>query len=131
MKFRIANLKVHHALRDWMGRQYGESCAATTMLMLLTIVHVASRHVGDFELRHMQVVRKVKDIATKTGRPQRVPTYREFESLFDQYEHEFYCKPYMRGAKFISPHASRRIVDAIVTHEQAAAHARIDRRQAG
>lgn len=125
MEFRIADLPIHEALRDWMLRQFGETCTATAMLMLLTIVYVANRYVGDFEARHMQVVQKARNIATLTSRPQRVPTYREFEALFDLFDREFFGTPYVRGARFVSPVASHNIVEAILEHERAQARARI------
>ncbi|WP_326912856.1 hypothetical protein [Rhizobium johnstonii] len=130
MEFRIADLKVQNALRDWMGLQFGGSCVATTMLMLLTIVNIASRYVGDFEMRQMQVLRKAKAIVATTGRPQRVPTYREFESMFDQYERQFYRDTDGPGTNIVSTRVSGKIADAIIAHGNAAARSRIGGPQA-
>ncbi len=130
MRFKIADLDVHPTLGDWMSRYFGESCGATDMLMLLTIVYVWNRYADDLDTRHMKVVRKIVTIARNACRPQRVPTRKEFESLLHDYDHEFYRNSVGRGAKLIPTRTSKKIVDAVVAHERAAALARIGQPEA-
>ncbi|WP_027668923.1 hypothetical protein [Rhizobium leguminosarum] len=125
MKFFILDLDVNPMLRNWMCRYFGESCSATDALMLLTIVYVWNRYADDLDMRHMQVVRKIAAIARTSRRPQRVPTRKEFESLLHEYDREFYRNSVGRGAKLIPTRTSKAIVDAVVSHERAAALARI------
>lgn len=125
MQFLIADLAVNPLLRNWMSRYFGEICSATEMLMLLTIVYVWNRYADDLDMRHMQVVRKIVAIAGATNRPQRVPTRKQFESLLHDYDLEFYRNPVGRGARLISTQTSKKVFDAIVSHEHAASAARI------
>ncbi|MGO7969918.1 hypothetical protein ACC705_02815 [Rhizobium ruizarguesonis] len=125
MKFLIADLDVHPVLRSWMGRYFGDTCGATDMLMLLTIVYVWNRYADDLDMRQMKVVRKVAEIAKTSRRPQRVPTRKEFESLLHEYDREYYRNPVGRGAKLIPTRTSKAIVDAVLAYERAAAFARI------
>ncbi len=125
MRFLIADLNVHPLLQKWMGRYFGETCSASEMLMLLTIVYAWNRYADDLDMRHMQVVRKIVAIAKATSRPQRVPTRKQFESLLHDYDLEFYRNPVGRGARLISTQTSKKVFDAIVSHEKAASTTRI------
>ncbi|MBO9198136.1 hypothetical protein J5277_28820 [Rhizobium sp. 16-449-1b] len=120
MRFTIADLNVHPLLRNWMGRYFGETCSATEMLMLVTIVYVWNRYADDLDMRHMQVVRKIIIIAKTSNRPQRVPTRKQFESLLHDYDLEFYRNPVGRGARLVPTQTAKKVVDAILSHETAA-----------
>ncbi|WP_438748230.1 hypothetical protein [Pararhizobium sp. O133] len=130
MKFRTADLAFHPSLRDWMARHFGEFCAATDVLMMLTVVYIGHRYSDDLEARHMQVVRKIRRIAASAQRPQRVPTFKEFLSLADAYDRSFFLNTNLRRAKLVQTKVSSKLVEEITMHEKAAATLVIERRHA-
>ncbi|MBY3255799.1 hypothetical protein HFO09_08875 [Rhizobium laguerreae] len=130
MRFKIADLDVHPFLRNWMGRYFGDCCGATEMLMLLTIVHVVNSYVDDLEMRPMQVVQKIRQIAQSSSRSQRVHTLKEFEFLLHGYNLEFYPNTAGRGARLVPTQTCRTIVEVVIRHEKAASTFRIGSPQA-
>jgi hypothetical protein len=125
MDHRIDDLPYHPALRAWMGKLFGESCTSMDIFMVQSLAYLVSIYAYDLEERHMQVVRKIANIARVTGRPQRVPTYREYMALAESFDRDFEAPGRRFGASLVPTRASKVMLDRIVAHERAAAMARI------
>jgi len=125
MKHLINDIPYHPALLAWMSRRYGESCTSMDVLMIQSLAYLVCIYAYDLEERHMQVVRKITNIARITGRPQRVPTYREYMALAESYDRDFQAPGRRFGASLVPTRASKAMLDRIVAHERAAAMARI------
>ncbi|WP_368516904.1 hypothetical protein [Rhizobium sp.] len=125
MKHIITDIPYHPALREWMSRCFGEVCSSADILVVESLAYLVCIYAYDLEKRHMQVVRKFANIARLTGRPQRVPIYREYRALAESYDRDFEAPGRRFGASLVPTRASKAMLDRIVAHERAAAAKRI------
>lgn len=121
----IKEIPYHPALLAWMARRFGESCSSMDIFMVQSLAYLVCIYAYDLEERHMQVVRKIANIARLTGRPQRVPTYQEYRALAESYDRDFQAPGRRFGASLVPTRASKAMLDRIVAHECAAGAARI------
>jgi hypothetical protein len=121
----IKEIPYHPALLAWMTRRFGESCTSADVLMIQSLAYLVCIYAYDLEERHMQVARKIASIARITGRPQAVPTYREYVALAESYDRDFEAPGRRFGASLVPTRASKTMFDRIVAHERAAAATRI------
>ncbi|MGR9400160.1 hypothetical protein ACU8M5_10470 [Rhizobium leguminosarum] len=130
MTHRIENLTIHPALRDWMRLRFGESCSSTEMLMTLSIVYVRYPWLVDLEEKHMKLVGKIVGIAERTGRPQRVPTFREYDAMSVDWSIFFEAPELKLGSQIVPRPVVLEIERSIVEREHVAKLARIGQSQA-
>ncbi|MGO7910687.1 hypothetical protein ACC702_03795 [Rhizobium ruizarguesonis] len=73
----------------------------------------------------MQVARKVAKISRMLGRPQGVPTFREYLALAEFFDRHFEAPNRNFGAHLVPTRASKAMFDQIVAHERGALSRRI------
>jgi hypothetical protein len=108
-----------------MSRRFGESCSSAEILMVQSLAYIRCIYAYDLEERHMQVARKVAKISRMLGRPQGVPTFREYLALAEFFDRHFEAPNRNFGAHLVPTRASKAMFDQIVAHERGALSRRI------
>lgn len=126
MSIRITELAFHPVVVAWMVKRFGESCSATTVLLMLAVFRLAKNPRQEWNLPHAELVLTIAGISAESSRPQRVPTFREFIELFEEYwSTDAVRELHYDGVNAVDARQAREIVNAIASYEMTVASARI------
>ncbi|WDZ79131.1 hypothetical protein PWG15_26990 (plasmid) [Ensifer adhaerens] len=90
--------------------------------MMIAVVGCADKHDLDVEAHHIALVRKIVGIAKASRRPQRIPTFDEFAVLLRDYKGMLLIREVRwTGGTLVPAQAEKKIIEAMTSHDQAAA----------
>jgi len=122
--FDIAELSAFHPLLNrFLEQCHGSFVSGTVVLTTVEAARWIESQELSLEEHHMRLVDTIRGIAAAVNRPQRVPTFKEFDRFWMLLRDEVSDRS--GGVLLVADPASADYVNAVVAHEAAASAGRI------